>query len=62
MKKAAIAATAVAVARTWRGERSSRIVMDGGILDIEWRVSDNRVYMTGPAEFVFEGEIEIPSK
>lgn len=55
-------ATAVAVARTWRGERSSRIVMDGGILDIEWRVSDNRVYMTGPAEFVFEGEIEIPSK
>ena len=30
--------------------------MDGGTLDIEWRESDNHVYMTGPAEFVFEGE------
>jgi diaminopimelate epimerase len=33
--------------------------MDGGTLHIEWREADNHVYMTGPAEFVFEGEIEI---
>jgi diaminopimelate epimerase len=32
--------------------------MDGGELDIEWRESDGHVYMTGGAEFVFDGEIE----
>jgi diaminopimelate epimerase len=32
--------------------------MDGGTLNIEWRESDDHVYMTGPAEFVFEGEID----
>jgi diaminopimelate epimerase len=30
--------------------------MDGGQLDVEWR-SDNHVLLSGPAEFVFEGEI-----
>jgi diaminopimelate epimerase len=34
--------------------------MDGGTLNIEWRESDNHVYMTGPAEFVFDGEIYAP--
>ncbi len=52
-------ATAVAAALTGRTGRKSSIVMDGGTLDIEWRESDNHVYMTGPAEFVFDGEIEI---
>ena len=51
-------ATAVAAAITSRRGRRSRIVMDGGALDIEWRESDNHVYMTGPAEFVFDGEME----
>lgn len=51
-------ATAVAAAVTGRRGRRSRIVMDGGALEIEWRESDNHVYMTGPAEFVFDGEIE----
>lgn len=31
----------------------------GGNLFIEWDRLSNRVYMTGPAEFVFEGEIAI---
>jgi diaminopimelate epimerase len=31
----------------------------GGELTIAWRGADNPVYMTGPAEAVFEGEIEI---
>ena len=53
-------ATAVAACITERAGRKSRIVMDGGTLDIEWRESDNHVYMTGPAAFVFDGEIELP--
>ena len=52
-------ATAVAACITGRAGRKSRIVMDGGTLDIEWRESDNHVYMTGPTAFVFDGEIEI---
>ena len=52
-------ATAVAASLTGRAGRSSRIVMDGGVLDIEWSEADNHVYMTGPAEFVFEGDIEL---
>lgn len=32
------------------------IVMDGGALDIE--VKDGQILMTGPAAFVFEGEVE----
>jgi len=52
-------ATAVAAAMTGRAGRSSHIIMDGGELDIEWRESDGHVYMTGGAEFVFEGEIEV---
>jgi diaminopimelate epimerase len=34
--------------------------MDGGSLQIEWRECDNRVYMTGPADFVFDGEAALP--
>ena len=52
-------ATAVAAARTGKAGRKSNIAMDGGTLTIEWRESDNHVYMTGPAEFVFDGEIEL---
>ena len=62
-------ATAVAAALTGRAGRKSDILMDGGTLTIEWCESDrsveghffqkNHVYMTGPAEFVFDGEIEL---
>ncbi len=52
-------ATAVAAALTGKAGRKSNIVMDGGTLSIEWREADNHVYMTGPAAFVFDGEIEI---
>ena len=52
-------ATAVAAALTGRTGRRSQIMMDGGTLDIEWRESDNHVYLTGPAEFVFDGEITL---
>ena len=52
-------ATAVAAFVTGRANRKSDIVMDGGTLSIEWREADQHVYMTGPASFVFEGEIEL---
>ena len=52
-------ATAVAAFITERAGRQSQIVMDGGTLNIELRESDNHVFMTGPAEFVFDGEIEL---
>ena len=52
-------ATAVAAAILGKAGRTSQIVMDGGTLIIEWRESDNHVYMTGPAEFVFDGEITL---
>ena len=51
-------AVAVAALKTRRAGRTSRIIMDGGTLDVEWREQDNHVYLTVPAEFVFEGEIE----
>ena len=50
-------ATAVAAALTGRCSRQSLIHMDGGTLNIHWNEADRHVYMTGPAEFVFEGEI-----
>ena len=52
-------AVAVAASKTGRGGRESRIIMDGGTLEVEWRDQDNHVYLTGPAEFVFEGEINL---
>lgn len=53
-------ATAVAAALTGRRRRDSEIVMDGGRLSINWSAADGHVYMTGGAETVFEGEIQLP--
>ncbi len=52
-------ATAVAAAVVGKAGRKSDIVMDGGTISIEWCENNNHVYMTGPAEFVFDGEIEL---
>ena len=52
-------ATAVAAVLTGRTKDTSLIVMDGGTLSIEWRKDNHHVYMTGPAEFVFDGELEL---
>ena len=51
-------ATAVAASLTERAARSSTVVMDGGELRIHWDETDDHVYMTGPAAFVYEGDIE----
>ena len=52
-------ATTVAAALTGRASRKSTIVMDGGAVHNEWLESDNHIMMTGPAAFVFDGEIQI---
>ena len=38
-------------------ERNVTVSLLGGDLEIEWKEENNRVYMTGPAVTVFEGEI-----
>lgn len=53
-------ATAVAAQITGRAQNKSTIKMDGGTLLIEWNADDGHIYMTGPAEFVFDGEIALP--
>ncbi len=40
-------------------DRSVRVATRGGELLIEWPADDAPVLMTGPAEFVFEGEIDL---
>jgi diaminopimelate epimerase len=54
-------ACAAVVAGIRRGLLDSpvRVATRGGELTIAWSGADNPVYMTGPAETVFEGEIEI---
>lgn len=47
-------ATAVAGVLTGRFRRKVDLQLPGGTLTIEW-APDNHVFMTGPAEFVFEG-------
>lgn len=41
-----------------RADRKATVGLPGGDLVIEWRESDNHIYMTGPAKFVFSGTID----
>jgi len=52
-------AALVAASLTGRTEKSVRIHLDGGDLDIFWDKDTNHVFKTGPATLVFEGEIRI---
>lgn len=52
-------ACATAVAAMLKGrtpQRTATVHLRGGDLIIEWNSDNNRVYMTGPAALVFEGE------
>lgn len=51
-------AALVAAHRQNRTDRKAHIIMDGGDLHIDWRVSDDHVIMTGPVELEFEGELD----
>lgn len=52
-------ACAVAVACILNGLTEEKVTVKllGGDLEIEWNRAENKVYMTGPAEVSFEGEI-----
>ena len=50
-------ATVVAGVLTGKSDRSCTVELPGGCLQIHWSLADNRVYMTGPAELVFRGEV-----
>lgn len=56
-------ATAVlaAAARTGRSNRAASVRLLGGDLRITWG-EDNRLWMLGPATFVFSGTIELPNE
>lgn len=56
-------ACAVTVASALNGltQRAVTVKLLGGDLYIEWEKESGIVYMTGPAEYVFEGEIMLPS-
>jgi diaminopimelate epimerase len=54
----AACATAVAAARLNRSGRKVTVVLPGGDLTIEWRVSDDHVLMTGPVEYEHKGRFD----
>ena len=51
--------TAVAAILNGHSEDRVTVKLLGGDLIIEWDRENDIVYMTGPAEIVFEGTIEI---
>lgn len=51
-------ATGVAAVLTGRIEKEARILLDGGELSVEWE-KGGHVFMTGPAQKVFEGEMAL---
>ncbi len=54
-------ACAVVVSTVLNGLTEDKVTVKllGGDLEIEWKREDNRVYMTGPAKSVFDGEIKL---
>jgi diaminopimelate epimerase len=52
-------AAVVAAVLNHRAERRVVVHLRGGDLEIDWRESDGHVLMTGPAEEVFAGELEV---
>jgi diaminopimelate epimerase len=50
-------AAAVAAVRRGLAQSPVRVVLDGGVVEIEWDGVGGSVYMTGPAEYVCEGDL-----
>jgi diaminopimelate epimerase len=50
-------AAAVAAVRRGLVWGPVRVVLDGGVVEVEWAGEGESVYMTGPAEYVCEGEL-----
>lgn len=53
-------ASLVAAVLNGFSEREAVLHLQGGDLQIRWSEQNNRVYMTGPAEEVYSGEISLP--
>ena len=51
-------ATGVAAVLNGRIEKEAKLILDGGTLTVSWEPG-GRVFMTGPAEKVFEGDIDL---
>jgi diaminopimelate epimerase len=49
-------AVVVAGVLTGNSDRLVTVELPGGCLEIEWSASDERLYMSGPAEWVFTGQ------
>jgi diaminopimelate epimerase len=54
-------ATAVAAHRRGLAGRNVDIVLDGGVLNIQWRAGDDHILMTGPSSLSFAGEVDLAS-
>ncbi|HEX3038361.1 MAG TPA: diaminopimelate epimerase [Oscillospiraceae bacterium] len=52
-------ATVVASALNEKTGRKVLVHLNGGALNIDWDEKSNEVFMQGPAEFIFDGTIEI---
>lgn len=52
-------ASLVAGVLTERCDRTAIVELPGGCLQIAWSEIDQRIYMTGPAEQVFQGKLKI---
>ena len=52
-------ASAVVAHRLGLTGRKVEVVLDGGVLVIEWRESDSHILMTGPATLAYKGDIDL---
>ena len=52
-------ATAVAAHRRGLATRNVDVALDGGVLGIAWRESDDHILMTGPSSLSFAGDVDL---
>jgi diaminopimelate epimerase len=52
-------AAVVAAVLNEKSDRTCTVELPGGCLQITWSATDDRLYMTGPAQAVFTGSVEI---
>ena len=57
----AACAVVAAAARRGLAARSAKVELNGGVLDIAWRETDDHILMTGPAAESFSGRVDIES-
>ena len=56
----AACATVVAASVSGQSNSKCKVALPGGDLQVEWNRESNRIYLTGPAQEVFEGKIFLP--